>query len=124
VKGRSENIDAARPWICQIGGIQHFLEYLLDGITTRHTNPLHCPRQWPTHCDQSGSCRRDKSEKRRWSFICSYNVSSNRPYKQVRDYGHDGDLKTVPSGQSVHLRRRPSECPEARAFNLKNFQAD
>jgi ectoine hydroxylase-related dioxygenase (phytanoyl-CoA dioxygenase family) len=50
------------------------------------------------HCNLLHRSDANKSEKRRWSFICSYNTSSNRPYKQVRDYGHDGDLKTVPAG--------------------------
>jgi len=38
------------------------------------------------------------SDQRRWNFICSYNATYNRPYKRMRDYGHDGDLKPVPAG--------------------------
>lgn len=38
------------------------------------------------------------SDQRRWNFICSYNATSNRPYKRMRDYGHDADLKLVPAG--------------------------
>ena len=50
------------------------------------------------HCNLLHRSDANKSAKRRWSFICSYNTSSNRPYKQVREYGHDGDLKTIPAG--------------------------
>lgn len=39
----------------------------------------------------------NKSEKRRWNFICSYNSVNNRPFKRARDYGHDGKLEPVPS---------------------------
>ncbi len=34
----------------------------------------------------------NKSDNRRWNFICSYNGVSNRPFKRARDYGHDGKL--------------------------------
>ena len=40
----------------------------------------------------------NKSDKRRWNFICSYNGASNRPFKRARDYGHDGKLVPVPAG--------------------------
>lgn len=40
----------------------------------------------------------NKSDKRRWNFICSYNGVSNRPFKRAREYGHDSDLKPVPAG--------------------------
>jgi ectoine hydroxylase-related dioxygenase (phytanoyl-CoA dioxygenase family) len=49
------------------------------------------------HCNLLHRSDANKSEKRRWNFICSYNTTSNRPYRQVRDYGHDGDLKKVPA---------------------------
>jgi len=40
----------------------------------------------------------NKSDKRRWNYICSYNGVSNRPFKRARDYGHDGKLVPVPAG--------------------------
>jgi ectoine hydroxylase-related dioxygenase (phytanoyl-CoA dioxygenase family) len=39
----------------------------------------------------------NKSDQRRWNFICSYNGVNNRPFKRARDYGHDGKLIPVPS---------------------------
>jgi hypothetical protein len=46
----------------------------------------------------------------RWSFICSYNTSSNRHYKQVRDYGHDSDLKVVPADAIRALAAKQASC--------------
>jgi hypothetical protein len=43
------------------------------------------------HCSDANN-----SDQRRWNFICSYNAIHNRPYKRMRDYGHDGPLIPVP----------------------------
>ena len=50
------------------------------------------------HCNLLHRSDANNSDKRRWNFICSYNATSNRPYKRERAYGHDGDLKVVPAG--------------------------
>lgn len=49
------------------------------------------------HCNLLHRSDANNSDKRRWNFICSYNATGNRPYKRERAYGHDGDLKIVPS---------------------------
>lgn len=47
------------------------------------------------HCNLLHRSDENKSEHRRWNFICSYNTVSNRPYKRVRDYGNYEELRTV-----------------------------
>jgi ectoine hydroxylase-related dioxygenase (phytanoyl-CoA dioxygenase family) len=49
------------------------------------------------HCNLLHRSDANTSPTRRWNFICSYNSSSNRPYKRVRDYGHDDALIPVPA---------------------------
>jgi len=49
-------------------------------------------------CNLMHRSEANNSDQRRWNFICSYNASHNRPYKRMRDYGHDGPLKPVPVG--------------------------
>ena len=50
------------------------------------------------HCNLLHRSDANKSDKRRWNLICSYNRTDNRPFKRARDYGHDGPLQVVPSG--------------------------
>ncbi len=50
------------------------------------------------HCNLLHRSDANNSDRRRWNFICSYNAANNRPYKRERAYGHDRDLKIVPSG--------------------------
>jgi hypothetical protein len=50
------------------------------------------------HCNLLHRSDANNSEQRRWSFIGSYNAAQNRPYKRVREYGHDSALIPVPAG--------------------------
>jgi ectoine hydroxylase-related dioxygenase (phytanoyl-CoA dioxygenase family) len=49
------------------------------------------------HCNLLHRSDANNSDRRRWNFICSYNATSNRPFKRVREYGHDSALQPVPS---------------------------
>lgn len=47
------------------------------------------------HCNLLHRSDENKSEHRRWNFICSYNAVSNQPYKRVREYGNYEELRKV-----------------------------
>jgi ectoine hydroxylase-related dioxygenase (phytanoyl-CoA dioxygenase family) len=52
-------------------------------------------------CNLLHTSAANTSEHPRWGYIVSYNTLANEPYKRERDYGHDTDLRIVPSGESL-----------------------
>jgi ectoine hydroxylase-related dioxygenase (phytanoyl-CoA dioxygenase family) len=76
------------------------------GIFERAHVPLEPGDALFFHCNLLHRSDANNSELRRWNFIASYNASRNRPYKRVRDYGHDGVLRKVPAGAIRELANR------------------
>ena len=48
------------------------------------------------HCNLLHRSDANRSDRRRWNFIASYNTVENKPYKRVREYGNYEPLIQVP----------------------------
>jgi ectoine hydroxylase-related dioxygenase (phytanoyl-CoA dioxygenase family) len=85
------------------------------GIFERAHIPLEPGDALFFHCNLLHRSDANNSELRRWNFIASYNASRNRPYKRVRDYGHDGALSRVSASAIRELARAREGEPATKA---------